>query len=413
VIARRLVVLGFLAGLLAAACGASATTASDDLPAASAVKAVPARILIEGDDATRIIDAASGQPTEKVLPGGVLSPGKDLIVHLERDGIQTIVTAVDLAGRATPKLRFAGDYGFPSAYGAAPSGFSPNGAWLVLVSRDAAESRFQIVDIAKWTLAPTITLGARFTFDAIHNDGSAMYLIEHPVAGDTAYNVRLYRVRSQMLEPGIIFDKAQIAQYDPSAGLMDGTFHVSVAPKGGDWSYGLYMRPNGTPFVHALNVPGAYAQCILDLAGKWTPSSMFAMAMGDDGKRLYVVDTSGGAVTVIDGDSHAIVTRGQFPGRHPDSAVKTASAVVSRDGSRLYATSTRGIAALSTANMSLRSWMASDLAVSSLAVSSDGTRLYALADGAIQVIDAASGAVVVSRLADATHARAIHLLAAR
>ena len=57
--------------------------------------------------------------------------------------------------------------------------------------------------------------------------------------------------------------------------------------------------------------------------------------------------------------------------------------------------------------------MASDLAVSSLAVSSDGTRLYVLADGAIQVIDAASGAVVSSRLADALHARAIHLLAAR
>jgi WD40 repeat protein len=399
--------------LLAAACGPSATTGSNDLPAASAATASPARILIEGDDATRVIDAATGQSSEKTLPGGVLSPAKDLIVHLEREGVQTVLTGVDLGGRATPKLRLTGDYAFPSAYGAAPSGFSPNGAWLVLVSRDAGESRFQIVDIAKWTLAPTVTLSARFAFDAIHNDGSAMYLIEHPVATDTAYNVRLYRVRSQTLEPGIIFDKAAIAQYDPNVGIMDGTFHVSVAPKGGDWSYGLYMRPNGTPFVHALNVPGAYAQCILDLAGTWTSSSMFAMAMRDDGRRLYVVDTSGGAVTVIDGDSHAVLTRAQFAGRRPDSAVKTASAVVSRDGSRLYATSTRGIAVISTADLSLKTWIASDLAVSSLAVSSDGTRLYALADGAIEVIDASSGKVVVSRLADAPRARAIHLLPAR
>lgn len=407
-IARWLVAAGLLA-----ACGASAPAASDDLPAASVARAVPARILIEGDEATRIIDAATGQPAEKALLGGVLSPAKDLIVRLEHDGAQTVLTAVDLAGRATPKLRFPGDYAFPSAYGAAPSGFSPNGAWLVLVSRDASESRFQIVDVARWVLAPIVTLGARFTFDAIHDDGSAMYLIEHPVAGGTAYNVRLYRVRSQLLEPGIIFDKSSVAQYDPTLGLMDGTFHVAVAPKSGDWSYGLYMRPNGAPFVHALNVPGGYAQCILDLAGKWTSSSMFAMAMRDDGKRLYVVDTSGGAVTVIDGDSHAVMTRAQFAGRRGDSAVRIASAVVSHDGSRLYATSTRGIAAISTTDLSLKSWLVSDLAVSSLAVSSDGTRLYALVDGAIQVIDAVSGKVLVSRLADAPNARAIHVLPAR
>ena len=250
-IARWLVV----AGLLAAACGASAPPASLDLPAASVTQAAPARILIESDEATRIVDAATGQPAEKTLPGGLLSPARDLIVRLEHEGTETVLNAIDLAGRATPKLRLAGDYALPSAYGAAPSGFSPNGAWLVLVSRDAAESRFSVIDIAHWSFRTTITLGSRFTFDAIHNDGSAMYVIEHPVAGSTAYNVRSYDLRAGVLKPDIIFDKAQIAQYDPTVGLMDGTFHVSVAPKAGDWSYGLYMRPNGTPFVHALNVP--------------------------------------------------------------------------------------------------------------------------------------------------------------
>src|SRR5213076_3012019 len=119
-----------IAVALLASCGTTQVPATQDLPAASVAAAQPARILIEGDAATYIVDAATGQPVEKALPGGVLSPAKDLIFRVEKDGADTALTAVDLAGRATPKLRLAGEYQFPSAYGAAPSGFSPNGSWL-------------------------------------------------------------------------------------------------------------------------------------------------------------------------------------------------------------------------------------------------------------------------------------------
>ena len=405
---RWLVVVGLIA-----ACGSSAQPLSQDLPAAPTTAARPARLLVEGDDSTLILDAASGQPQGKPLPGGVLSPGNDRIVRAAKDGGDTLLEAFDLTGRAAPKLRLAGDYQFPTAYGAAPSGFSPNGSWLVLVSRDATESRFQIVDVAHWTLGPTAVLSSRFTFDAIHNDGSAMYLIEHPVAGGTSYNVRLYRVPAQMLDPNIIFDKTAVAQYDPTVGLMDGTFHVSVAPKAGLWSYGLYMRPNGAPFVHALNVPGGYAQCIVDLEGKWTSTSMFSMAMTDDGTRLYVVDASNGSISVIDGDTHAVIRKATFAGRRSPDGTRTASAVISHDGSRLYASSTRGIAAITTPDFSLKGWLAPDLAVTSIAISPDSSRLYALADGAVQVIDAATGKVLNAHLADAPNARAIHVLPAK
>lgn len=398
-----------LAVLLAAACGPARTTAGPaDRPSAS-VAAAPARLLIEGDAETALVDTTTGERVA-TLPGGILSPAKDLVVRVANEGADTTVSAVDLRGRAAPKLRLAGEYRFPSAYGAAPSGFSPNGAWLVLVSRDASESRFQIVDVAHWALGPLVTLGTRFTFDAIHNDGSAMYLIEHPVAGGTAYNVRLYRVHAQQLDPGIIFDKAQIAQYDPSVGLMDGTFHVAVAHAAGDWSYGLYMRPNGTPFVHALNVPGGYAQCILDLAGTWMPASMYSMAMNADGSRLYVVDAAMGTISVIDGSTQKVVKRATFAGQRGASDVQNASAAVSRDGSRVYATSTRGIAAIYAPDASFKGWLAKDLAVTSLAVSADGTRLYALADGTVKALEAASGRVL-SDLVPAPRARAIHVLA--
>jgi DNA-binding beta-propeller fold protein YncE len=392
--------------LLIAASACGTTTANAPAPSIAAA-IVAQQLVVEGDDATRVIDTATGTTT--TLPGGVLSPSNDLIVHVTPSATNTAVAGVDLAGRQVLDLALPGDYRAPSAYGAAPSGFSPNGKWLVLVSRDAAESRFAVIDVARRTLTQTVTLGSRFTFDAIHNDGTAMYLIEHPVAGSTSYNVRFYDLAAKTLKPDIIFDKAAIAQFDPTVGLMDGTFHVSVVPKTGDWSFGLYMRPNGKPFVHALNVPGHYAQCIVDLAGTWTPASLFSMALSDDGSRLYVVDTAGGTVSVIDAQTQHVAKTGAFQTRGGAADPRNTSAVISKDGSRLYATAAKGIVSLLTFDLSLRGWLAPDLSVRSLAMSRDGARLYALAGDAVQVIDASTGKVV-AQLAQTPGARALHVL---
>lgn len=373
---------------------------------------VAERLVVEGDDATTLIDLGAGK-TVATLPGGVLSPSGDLIVRaVNGHGAKnTVVHGVSLTGSPVLELALGGDYSFPNAYGAAPSGFSPNGKWLVLVARDEKESRFAVIDVAHKKLARAITLSSRFTFDAIHDDGNGMYLIEHPTANSTAYNVRFYDLQAGVLRPDIIFDKTQIAQYDPTVGLMDGTFHVSVMPKKSDWTYGLYMRPNGAPFVHALNVPGRYAQCIVDLAGKWTPASMFSMALADDGRALYVIDTAGGSVSVIDALSQKVSRRASFAARAPSGDPHAASAVISHDGSRLYATGAKGIAMLQTSDLTLRGWLAADLSVRSLAISSDSARLYALAGDSVTVIDIASGRVV-GKLADAPGARAVHVVTA-
>lgn len=393
--------------VLAAACGGAANAPQ---PAVSTAPAVPERLLIEADASTKIVDATSGNAAA-TLAGGVLSPSKDLVVRVETTGGATAVRGVDLDSLPMLKVDLPGTFALPGAYGAAPSGFSPNGKWLVLVSRAAGESSFAVIDAAASKLAAVVKLGDRFTFDAIHNDGSAMYLIEHPVAGSTAYNVRLYDLRTSALAPGIIFDKSQIAQFDPALGLMDGTFHVSVAPTVGDWSFGLYMRPNGTPFVHALNVPGAYATCIIDLEGKWTAASRFSMALADNGSRLYVVDTATGAGSIIDAQTQKVIGRSTFTGRAGDGDARSATAVVSKDGALVFASGARGVVMLRSADLSLRRWAAMDLAIRSLAVSADGSRLYALAGDAIHVISTATGLEMAS-FATTSGARAIHLLPA-
>ena len=406
-----------LTGLLLAACTA-ATPSTQPQPSSGASQAD--RLLVEGDDVTQLLDPGTGTVTA-TLPGGVLAPSLDVIVKATSASGTTAVRGVDLGGRPVLTLALDGVYGFPNAYGDAPSGFSPNGKWLALVSRDPCTAsdprgarcltRFAVIDIAHNTVANVVELSSRFTFDAIHNDGAAMYLVEHPVAGSTTYNVRLYDLKQKTLLPDIIFDKTSIAQYDPTVGLMDGTFHVSVAPKHGDWSFGLYMRPNGSPFVHALNVPGHYATCIVDLAGVWTASSRFSMALRDDGAKLFVVDAGMGTVSVIDADRQKVERRATFTGRPGDGDPRLTSAIVSHDGKWLYATASRGVAVLSATDLTLKTWDATDVAVRSLAVSRDGAHLYALTASGVRVIEPLSGAAG-SSLVTTGSGRALHLIAA-
>ncbi len=150
-----------IAVLLVAAGSACGTVPAAAPGASFTPAAVVQQLVVEGDDATRIIDTATGTTT--TLPGGVLSPANDLIVHLNASAAKTAVAGVDLAGRPVFDLALPGDFRVSNAYGAAPSGFSPNGKWLVLVSRDAAESRFAVIDVARGALNQTITLSSRFT----------------------------------------------------------------------------------------------------------------------------------------------------------------------------------------------------------------------------------------------------------
>ena len=367
--------------------------------------------------ATLVLDAKTGA-TLRTLPEGVLSPTKDAIVSLTSSPLIcgtrvpsepcTVAAAHDLKGNRLAVWTLDGSYVLPATYGPAPSGFSPNGKWLVLVKRDVATSTFAILDLsslggpvspraprtadsAEIRSAKQVVLGSRFSFDAIHNDGGALYLIEHPQAGSTAYNVRLYEVNAKRLVPEPIFDQKQLVALDPTKGLMDGAFHASVAPVGGQWSYGLYVGRNGKPFVHALNVAGRYATCIVDLPGTRGESSMLALALRPDAKRLFVTDTGTGVVSEIDADTQKVRRSGSFAGRAGAPDASRALAIVSSDGSRLYATASRGIAVLGTADLSLLSWAAPDLAVTALAISADGSRLYALAAGSLHVIEASSG----------------------
>ncbi|HET8567870.1 MAG TPA: hypothetical protein VFM93_02650 [Candidatus Limnocylindria bacterium] len=404
-----------LAGLLVVACGSPGTRppAPVDQPSA----ATRDELVVSAQEATLVLDATSGT-TLRTLPAGTLSPARDAIVAVTPGGAMcgdprdmqacTLVQAYDLLGRLLEEWFLTGRYTLPAQYGPAASGFSPNGKWLVLVSRDAVLSRFAILDLTRLgqrsalagpgLAAPAakgshtiVALSARFSFDAIHDDGGALYLIEHPVEGATAYNVRLYEVRAQRLRPEPIFDKAVITRFDPTTGLMDGAFHASVAPVGGQWQYGLYVKRDGSLFVHALNLAQRFATCIVDLPGRRAASSMLSLALSRDAGRLFVVDPGAGSAAEIDAASQKVRRAASFAGRGGTGDPARAAAVVSPDGGRLYATGPRGVAVLATADLALRGWVAAGAEVRALALSTDGGRLYAFAGGAVEVLEAPSG----------------------
>jgi DNA-binding beta-propeller fold protein YncE len=135
---------------------------------------------------------------------------------------------------------------------------------------------------------------------------------------------------------------------------------------------------------------------------------MFSMALSEDGTWLYVVDAAGGTASLIDARSQQVSRSATFATRGAGDP-HAASAVISRDGTRLYASAAKGVAILQTTDLALRGWAAPDLAVRSLAISSDGARLFGLSVNGVNVIDAASGRVL-SQLTPAPAARAIHLL---
>ena len=111
-------------------------------------------LIVSEGQATLVLDAKTGA-TLRTLPAGVLSPAKDAIISLHSDplacgGLEpcTYVAAYDLRGKILEEWRLDDRYVLPATYGPAPSGFSPNGRWLVLVKRDAALSTFAILDLS-------------------------------------------------------------------------------------------------------------------------------------------------------------------------------------------------------------------------------------------------------------------------
>jgi hypothetical protein len=230
-------------------------------------------------------DGPGANPGVQMLSGGVLSPnGKTRYVAFP-DGSRTVVAQILVRnGFVLRSLSLDGLFGVPyvSNDGTA-AGLSFNGRVLVLASYQRP-GRFAVVDVKRWRPGKTLRLRGNFAFDALSPKGRMLYLIQHTSPRNyDRYRVRAYDLASRRLLPQTIVDRREPGE------VMTGTPVTRATSPGGAWVYTLYVKPDGTGFVHALDTLNRKAVCI-DLP--WREMGAWAYAVrirvSSDHTKLYL-----------------------------------------------------------------------------------------------------------------------------
>jgi hypothetical protein len=369
-----------------------------------------------------VVDTASGARMQ--LPFGTPNHDWSVIYSVEQDASagQTLVRASDTAMGATLReLRLEGEYALPVvSLDGTPSGLSPNGKWLVLAGASKQEgltNRFAVVDTSFEREPELVDLPGLFSFDAISDSGTSLYLTEHAPEDRAKYQVRLYHVRRGELDARVIVDKANQA-------VMRGIRAASVASADGRWLFSLYLNDAQGPFIHALNTQEQFAMCLFlprDGAQDARAQLHWALALAPDGGRLYAVNGALGLIAEIDARSPKILNTRHLDGAaaeqpgheaHAPGADSTQGSIASLvatgplpvglaarspDGATLFARGRTGLLAIDTRELALRATYLPDRPLVSLALSGDGERLYAVgADEQLYTLNPSDGALLRS-----------------
>ncbi len=371
-----------------------------------------------------VADANTGEVLRR-LPAGVPAPDWSTLYVAECHGAATTVSALAVATGAVQRMTTVdGCFALPPI---GPSrlagGLSSKGRWLVLEGVRAPTSQLDYRGPSAFALLDTgftrpprlLKLDGSFSFDAIDDAGTALYLIENlpstlsaSIGG--AYRVRLYDLTTQALEPGPIVDKTN------SEAIMGGLRQTSVASPSGEWLFSLYLNDRTGPFVHALNLANHVAICLdlptarlqdIDAQLAWS------LVLAPDGRKLYAANGPLGLVVEIDpanasmrrtvqlassGASIATPRASLLPSlveRAEAKRILTGGAALSPDGRMLYLVDTLGLLAIDTSDLALRGRLLPGRALRGVAASPSGERLYAVTEpGSILQVDPASGNVL-------------------
>ena len=320
-------------------------------------------------------------------------------------------------------MTLLGDYVLPTiGLDGTPGGLSPNGRRLVLQAVPAAEelqrfasegrrrSRFAVVDTSLAEPPQMVELVGNFSFDALSDDGSSLYVIEHMTATSPGpYQVRVYDLRANVLEEQIVAAKGEALQ-------MDGARLSAVASTDGTWLYSLYLNSTDGPFVHALNVDTRFAMCIfLPTTGKADREKQlfWSLALSNDGRDLYAANGALGIVAEVSSTEFRVTRTATLPApaasgdmlEHvarrlvPAARAKgmpAGDAALSPDGKILFMPGVMGVVAVDTVDFAVRGRYLDDRPVQHVAVSPDGERLYVASPAWSMLVqlDAATGATV-------------------
>ena len=368
-------------------------------------------LVVRTSSAVQVWDAKGA--IVRSLSRAVASPDGSVYYALEGSSPTTLRWAEAKTGRPITQLTLPGAYAFANETGPAPTGFSPNGRWLVLVGDTGAKSSFAVVDTSLVRLAAFAEVPGPFSYDAISDDGTSLYLIEkitpevaRELPGVNAaygYRVRVYDVPAGKMSDTLVVDVKLAAQTDGNNaetrldGIMSGIYQSSVPSRDGRWNFSFYYNPSRGPFIHVLHLDSRSAFCILDLplvSGGYEKRLGWSLALTPSGQTLYAVNGPLGLISVIDAATLKVGRTATVSGLPASAATieSASSATLSQDARKLYFTPDRGVALVDTSDLSLRALFLGDQVITSLSLSPDGRRLYALsADGTVWMVDATTG----------------------
>ncbi len=421
------VVVSILA-LLVASCGVASSPErpAEELPAeqarpvrAAAADVLYARAIWPSQDLV-VLDAATGRELRR-LPWGVPMRDWSVVYSAEFASGNTVLRALDAAtGKVLRERLLGGPYLYElPIVGAAgePGGLSPNGRWLALRARgvdSVTRSAFLVIGTDLRGPSTLVELEGNFGFDAIGDGGDTLYVEEHlpPARPIDGYRIRAYDLKTSSLLPGAIVDKAATGD------RMTGWRVAALPSPDGQWLHSLYTSVD-QPFIHGLNLPGKFSVCLfLPTRGTGNGEEQVAwtFAPAPDGRTAYAVNALMGVVAAVDLANARITSSATFSVARADGlgpleallrwfvpvaeakAEAFSSAVVSPDGKTLFVVGGfgRGVLAVATDTLAVRSRLSTSTQIVGLGVSRDGSRLYVTeSDGrALLQLDAASGTVL-------------------
>ena len=375
--------------LVAAACGANPQS-----PRTGSGDKLYEAVVSGATQSLAVIDSRSHSADRK-LSLGVPSPDWK---HVYTTVANSLVDTDPRTGNTVNTLQLHDAYQLPPATAnGLPGGLSPDGRWLVVERFEGPQAEptathMLLIDTAAMRIVHRADLKGYFAFDAINDEGTNLYLIQH--LNGREYYVRLYDVGAAALTDNIVVDKSDGNQ------SMTGLRLSGVAGRGGHWLFSMYVRAHEGPFIHALSLDGPFAFC-LDLPGKGyadDPAEMqWSLAMNLDGSLLYAVNPATGAAAVVtNGDNGAPgIARTTHFARATSTAAGTegANTAVVSSGT-LIAGGPAGLTWIDTSSLNVVARTVEGWQITSVGLSPDGKSVYAVsAQGRIAQVTISSRGV--------------------
>lgn len=255
------------------------------------------RLLVSEGFTTAVYHKTEGSPLF-VYPKGRLSADGTTHVSTQSTRSGTVVNVFDATtGKLHEPVEFEGNWHLRVV--------SPNGRFYVMDWKDEDPDHFQthiqVVDLLSGRVIEEMHLDGNFEVEAIDNEGTAVFLINHlPAINPQKYQVRFYDLEASRLDENVLRDKRVIEEF------MTGYAWGTVTSTNGEWLMTLYMNTKrNQAFVHALNLNNRWTLCLNlpSLNSDFETLQQYTIAISPDNRMLYAANPALGRVVGINLES--------------------------------------------------------------------------------------------------------------